>query len=79
MQQQGKSLKRLVHLTDPHLSRLDDVKFSDIRGNDGPVISHGIYAEASGTSDASYRVIDIENAGGLDFVTVDEQSWQVEK
>ena len=32
MQQQGKSLKRLVHLTDPHLSRLDDVKFSDIRG-----------------------------------------------
>jgi len=42
VQQQGKSLKRLVHLTDPHLSRLDDVKFSDIRGNDGPVISHGI-------------------------------------
>lgn len=32
MQQQGKSLIRLVHLTDPHLSRLDDVKFSDIRG-----------------------------------------------
>ena len=32
MQQQGKSLIRLVHLTDPHLSRLDDVKFRDIRG-----------------------------------------------
>ncbi len=32
MQQQGKSLKRLVHLTDPHLSHLNDVKFSDIRG-----------------------------------------------
>ena len=32
MQQQGKSLIRLVHLTDPHLSRLDDVKFWDIRG-----------------------------------------------
>jgi 3',5'-cyclic AMP phosphodiesterase CpdA len=32
LQQQGKSLKRLVHLTDPHLSHLDDVKFSDIRG-----------------------------------------------
>ena len=32
MQQQGKSLKRLVHMTDPHLSRLDGVRFSDIRG-----------------------------------------------
>lgn len=32
MQQQGKSLKRLVHLTDPHLSHLDGVKFSDLRG-----------------------------------------------
>ena len=32
MQQQGKSLIRLVHLTDPHLSGLDGVKFSDLRG-----------------------------------------------
>ena len=32
MQQQGKSLIRLVHLTDPHLSDLDGVKFTGIRG-----------------------------------------------
>jgi len=32
VQHQGKSLKRLVHLTDPHLSRLDGVKFSSLRG-----------------------------------------------
>lgn len=32
MQQQGKSLIRLVHLTDPHLSDLDGVNFSDLRG-----------------------------------------------
>lgn len=32
MQQQGKSLIRLVHLTDPHLSDLDGVKLSDLRG-----------------------------------------------
>jgi 3',5'-cyclic AMP phosphodiesterase CpdA len=32
VQRQGEGLMRLVHLTDPHLSHLDGVKFSDLRG-----------------------------------------------